>query len=56
MLTLPNIEAYPKTIRLRDGTPVKIRPLKEADKLRLLMFFDRVPEEERQFLKGLFRS
>ena len=51
MRTLPNIEAYPKTIRLRDGTPVKIRPLEEADKLRLLMFFERVPEEERHFLK-----
>ena len=51
MLTLPNIEAYPKTIRLRDGTPVKIRPLEEADKLQLLMFFERVPEEERHFLK-----
>ena len=51
MPTLPNIEAYPKTIRLRDGTPVKIRPLEEADKVRLLMFFERVSEEERHFLK-----
>ena len=51
MLTLPNIEAYHKTIRLRDGTAVNLRPLEEADKLRLLMFFERVPEEERHFLK-----
>ena len=51
MPTLLNIEAYPRTIRLRDGTPVKIRPLEEADKIRLLMFFERVPEEERHFLK-----
>ena len=51
MPTLPNIEAYPKTIMLRDGTPVKLRPLEEGDKLQLLRFFKRVPEDERYYLK-----
>ncbi len=51
MATLPNIEAYPKTIMLHDGTPVVLRPLEPGDKVRLLQFFQRVPEEERHYLK-----
>ncbi len=49
--TIPVIESYPKTILLRDGTPVDLRPLVEEDKLRLLSFFRRIPEEERYYLK-----
>ena len=51
MAPLPNIEAYPKTIRLHDDTQVQLRPLEEGDKLRLLRFFERIPEAERYFLK-----
>ena len=51
MAPLPNIEAYPKTILLRDETRVELRPLEEADKLRLLQFFERIPEAERFYLK-----
>ena len=51
MAPLPNIEAYPKTILLRDGISVQLRPLEESDKLRLLQFFERVPEAERYYLK-----
>jgi L-amino acid N-acyltransferase YncA len=51
MTTLPNIKAYPKTIMLNDGTPVAVRPLEPGDKVRLLQFFQRVPEEERHYLK-----
>jgi L-amino acid N-acyltransferase YncA len=51
MATLPNIQAYPKSIMLHDGTPVVLRPLEPGDKVRLLQFFERVPEEERHYLK-----
>ena len=49
--TIPGIDAFPKTILLRDGTQVTLRPLVEEDKLRLLDFFRRIPEEERYYLK-----
>ena len=49
--TLPGIDAFPKTILLRDGTQVTLRPLVEGDKLRLLDFFRRIPEEDRFYLK-----
>ncbi len=51
MATLPNIQAYPKTIMLNDGAPVVLRPLEPGDKVRLLQFFEGVPEEERHYLK-----
>ena len=49
--TIPDIEAYPRTVMLRDGTQVILRPLEEGDKVQLLDFFKRVPEEERYYLK-----
>jgi L-amino acid N-acyltransferase YncA len=51
MPSLPNIETYPKAVRLRDGTQIELRPLEEGDKLRLLRFFERIPEGERYYLK-----
>jgi L-amino acid N-acyltransferase YncA len=42
---------YPKTILLRDGTEITLRPLAAEDKTQLLQFFERVPEEERYYLK-----
>jgi L-amino acid N-acyltransferase YncA len=36
---------------LRDRTEAIIRPLAEADKTALLNFFQRIPEEERYYLK-----
>ena len=49
--TIPDIEAYPRTVMLRDGTQVILRPLEAGDKVQLLDFFKRVPEEERYYLK-----
>ncbi|MGH7988558.1 MAG: GNAT family N-acetyltransferase [Candidatus Binataceae bacterium] len=43
--------AYPKTVSLRDGTPVAIRPLLDDDRGEMCNFFERVPEEDRAFLK-----
>jgi len=51
MRGLPNAEAYPKDIMLRDGDKVTVRPLEPDDKIRLLEFFERIPEEERYYLK-----
>ncbi len=49
--TIPGIEAYPKTIMLRDETLVTVRLLREEDKVSLIEFFNRVPEEDRYYLK-----
>jgi L-amino acid N-acyltransferase YncA len=49
--TLPEIESYPKTIMLKDETPVVLRPLTAADQSGLLDLFQRLPEEERVYLK-----
>ena len=49
--TIPNIEAYPKTVLLKDGAPVTLRTLVEEDGSRLLNFFKRIPEQERFYLK-----
>ncbi|MEE8465932.1 MAG: GNAT family N-acetyltransferase [Dehalococcoidia bacterium] len=51
MRGLPNAGAYPKDIMLRDGDKVSVRPLEPGDKIRLLEFFERIPEEERYYLK-----
>ncbi|MFQ6030251.1 MAG: GNAT family N-acetyltransferase [Dehalococcoidia bacterium] len=47
----PILVPYPKNIMLRDGTEVIVRPLTGSDKTRLLQFFQRVPEEDRYYLK-----
>lgn len=51
MTTQLDLGTYPKTLVLRDGTQVHLRPLRTDDKARLLRFFERVPEEERFYLK-----
>jgi L-amino acid N-acyltransferase YncA len=42
---------YPKTVKLKDGTPVVIRPLERADFDQLFNFFGALPEEDRLFLR-----
>lgn len=49
--TIPNVEAYPKTVLLRDGMTVTVRPLEPEDEGALLQFFEWVPGEERHYLK-----
>ncbi len=51
MTPLPYLEAYPKSIMLRDGTKLELRPLEAGDKIALLRFFERVPEADRYYLK-----
>ena len=42
---------YPKTVLLRDGTEVVLRPLGEDDGGKLLDFFASIPQEERYYLQ-----
>jgi L-amino acid N-acyltransferase YncA len=51
MTRLPTIESYPKTVVLRDDTRVQLRLLEAGDKIALLEFFKRVPEDDRFYLK-----
>jgi L-amino acid N-acyltransferase YncA len=44
-------ERYPKTMQLRDGTTVTIRPMIAEDEEALLTFFLVIPAEDRVFLK-----
>jgi L-amino acid N-acyltransferase YncA len=45
------LNAYPKTVRLKDGQEAVIRPLARGDFDRLLSFFQALPEEDRIFLR-----
>lgn len=45
------MEQFSKTIKLRDGTNVCIRPLGKQDGPALLSFFKALPEDDRLFLK-----
>lgn len=51
MLFEDALDKYPMEIKLRDGTPVVVRPLNRRDDTRLQKFFQIVPEEERLFVK-----
>ncbi|MBI4340388.1 MAG: GNAT family N-acetyltransferase [Chloroflexi bacterium] len=51
MATMSALEQYPKTLNLRDGSSVVIRPLRAEDKLSLYRFFERVPASDRLYLK-----
>jgi L-amino acid N-acyltransferase YncA len=43
--------AFPKTATLRDGSHVTLRPFNVADRPQVCAFFERVPEDDRAFLK-----
>jgi hypothetical protein len=45
------LEKFPTTLKLRDGTPVVVRPIGKRDEIRLQKFLMSVPEEERLFIK-----
>lgn len=45
------LKKFPIPSRLRDGTPVIVRPLGKSDEARLHRFLLAVPEEERLFIK-----
>ena len=45
------MQRYPVQVTLDDGTLVTIRPLEKGDKIMLADFFQRIPEEDRFYLK-----
>ena len=45
------MDAYPKTVTLKDGRNVVLRPLAEDDSDRLHAFFVSLPDEDRLFLR-----
>ena len=45
------MEQFLKTIKLRDGTSISIRPLQKQDGPALLSFFAALPKDDRLFLK-----
>ena len=45
------LDEYPKQIVLKDGTSVTLRPLEAADVDQLVAFFQRVPENDRWYLR-----
>ncbi len=44
-------QEYPKEVKLRDGSTVVLKPFERRDKDALLLFFQKLPEEDRLFLK-----
>jgi RimJ/RimL family protein N-acetyltransferase len=46
------MERYPKTIHLRDGTEVTLKPMTPNDLEVLVSFFKAIPERDRQFLRS----
>lgn len=45
------VDEYPKAIVLKDGTPVTLRPLARGDADQLVAFFQRIPVEDRWYLR-----
>ena len=45
------LSAYPKTVGLRDGTSITLRPMQPDDAGTLLAFFQKLSREDRFFLK-----
>lgn len=45
------LQKYPKEIKLKDGSKVKLRPLKSTDEKEFHALFQTIPEPERMFIK-----
>jgi GNAT superfamily N-acetyltransferase len=45
------LQKYPKDINLKDGSKVKLRPLKRTDEKEFHALFQTIPEPERMFIK-----
>jgi RimJ/RimL family protein N-acetyltransferase len=45
------MEAYPKIVRLKDGSRATLRPMVKEDVQKLFAFFKDLPDEDRFFLK-----
>jgi L-amino acid N-acyltransferase YncA len=45
------LEGFPRSLTLRDGTTLTVRPVKRGDQPALLAFYREMPQEDRLFLK-----
>ena len=45
------LQKYPKDINVKDGSKVKLRPLKRTDEKEFHALFQAIPEQERMFIK-----
>jgi len=45
------LEGFPRSLALRDDTPLTVRPVKRGDQPALLAFYRELPQEDRLFLK-----
>lgn len=45
------LQKFPKEIKLKDGSKVKLRPLKRSDEKEFHALFQAIPEPERMFIK-----
>src|SRR5574341_222534 len=45
------LEGYPKTVHLKDGSEIILRPMVKKDKERLHNFFSSLPEDDRMYLR-----
>jgi RimJ/RimL family protein N-acetyltransferase len=45
------LEGFPRTIHLRDGLTLSVRPTAQGDEAALLAFYRELPQEDRLFLK-----
>ncbi len=45
------LQKFPKDIKLKDGSKIKLRPLKRADEKEFHALFQTIPEPERMFIK-----
>ena len=46
-----HLEGFPRSVTLRDGTTLAVRPTKRGDQPALLAFYREMPQEDRLFLK-----
>lgn len=45
------LQQFPKSVSLKDGTPITLRPLQKTDEKAFHAFFQAIPEPERLFIK-----
>jgi GNAT superfamily N-acetyltransferase len=45
------LQKFPKDIKIKDGSKVKLRPLKRSDEIEFHALFQAIPEQERMFIK-----
>lgn len=45
------LQKFPKEIKLKDGSKIKLRPLKRSDEKSFHALFQTIPENERMFIK-----